>query len=98
MAEICHYPDCPNSKLFESGNHCLRPMERIFIDHMKCWVALVLLVLPLAVFADDEGELRAGHSSHGEAFNEGPRQAPYLMPGMPDIDFPITTASTEAQK
>lgn len=39
-----------------------------------------------------------GHSMHGEAFDEGPRQAAYLMPGMPEINFPITTASAEAQK
>ena len=38
-----------------------------------------------------------GHSHQGEAFNEGPRQAAYLM-GDPDrIDFPVTTQSPEAQ-
>jgi peroxiredoxin len=41
--------------------------------------------------------LPAGHSSHGEAFNEGPRQKAYLMEGMPKIDFPIT-AKVEAQQ
>ncbi|MSU21070.1 MAG: redoxin domain-containing protein [Pedosphaera sp.] len=39
----------------------------------------------------------AGHSLHGEAFNEGPRQRAYLMEGMPKIDFPIT-AKVEAQQ
>lgn len=38
-----------------------------------------------------------GHSSHGEVFNEGPRQKAYLMTGMPKIHFPITTKSPEAQ-
>ena len=38
-----------------------------------------------------------GHSSHGEAFNEGPRQAAVLLLGMPRIDFPVTTAKPEAQ-
>ena len=33
----------------------------------------------------------AGHSYHGEAFNEGPRQQAYLIPGMANVDFPITT-------
>ncbi|HMJ63992.1 MAG TPA: redoxin domain-containing protein, partial [Candidatus Binatia bacterium] len=42
-------------------------------------------------------ELRAGHSLHGEAFNEGPRQKAYLMEGMPKIDFPVATKSEEAQ-
>jgi peroxiredoxin len=39
-----------------------------------------------------------GHSVHGEAFDEGPRQAAYLMEGMPDITFPADTKSAEAQK
>jgi peroxiredoxin len=38
-----------------------------------------------------------GHSLHGEVFDEGPRQKAFLMPGMPKIDFPITTKSPEAQ-
>ena len=38
-----------------------------------------------------------GHSTHGEAFNEGPRQAAYLMGNTGDIHFPISTASKEAQ-
>ncbi|MDX1947382.1 MAG: redoxin domain-containing protein [Pirellulaceae bacterium] len=38
-----------------------------------------------------------GHSTHGEVFNEGPRQKAYLMPGMPKINFPATTKSPEAQ-
>ncbi|MDB6138527.1 MAG: alkyl hydroperoxide reductase/Thiol specific antioxidant/Mal allergen [Verrucomicrobiaceae bacterium] len=44
------------------------------------------------------GDEAPGHSLHGEAFNEGPRQAAVLMEGMPKIDFPITTKSPEAQK
>ena len=40
----------------------------------------------------------AGHSYHGEAFNEGPRQQAYLMKGMPNIEFPITSESEEAKK
>src|SRR5690606_13316905 len=39
----------------------------------------------------------AGHSMHGEAFNEGPRQAAYLMEGMGEVDFPVTTDNAEAQ-
>lgn len=38
-----------------------------------------------------------GHSLHGEVFDEGPRQKARLMPGMPKIDFPVTTKSREAQ-
>ena len=39
----------------------------------------------------------AGHSYHGEVFNEGPRQKAYLMAGMPKIHFPVTTKSPQAQ-
>src|SRR6185295_7148429 len=41
--------------------------------------------------------VQPGHSSHGESFNEGPRQKAYLMAGMGRIDFPVTTKSPEAQ-
>ena len=39
----------------------------------------------------------AGHSEHGEAYNEGPRQDAYLMGGTGKVDFPVTTSSDEAQ-
>ncbi|GIW88981.1 MAG: hypothetical protein KatS3mg108_3305 [Isosphaeraceae bacterium] len=39
----------------------------------------------------------AGHSIHGEAFDEGPRQAARLLPGMGEVRFPVTTQSAEAQ-
>ena len=39
-----------------------------------------------------------GHSEHGEAFNQGPRQAAVLMEGCGKVDFPVTTASDEARK
>ena len=46
----------------------------------------------------DESKIAEGHSYHGEAFNEGPRQQAYLMEGMGDVSFPVTTKSEEAQK
>ncbi len=42
-------------------------------------------------------EVLEGHSTHGEAFNEGPRQSAYLMGGTGNIHFPVTTDSKEAQ-
>lgn len=39
----------------------------------------------------------AGHSLHSEAFNDGPRQKAYLMPGQGKVDFPVTTAKPDAQ-
>jgi peroxiredoxin/tetratricopeptide (TPR) repeat protein len=40
----------------------------------------------------------AGHSWHGETFNEGPRQRAYLMGNTGPVNFPVTSASPEAQK
>lgn len=58
------------------------------------FVRIAALCSALACFGDET----PGHSLHGEAFNEGPRQAAVLMAGMPKIDFPITTKSPDAQK
>jgi len=40
----------------------------------------------------------AGHSNHGEIFNEGARQHAYLMSGMSNVQFKITTSNEEVQK
>src|SRR3954464_12522867 len=62
------------------------------------------LLYAITVNADDEpkkdekGEVIPGHSTHGDAFNEGPRQKAYLMEGMPKIEFPISTKNELAQK
>src|ERR1700733_12739673 len=39
----------------------------------------------------------AGHSVHGEAFNDGPRHTAYLMPGMGEVHFPATSKKPEVQ-
>ncbi|MEX2212626.1 MAG: redoxin domain-containing protein [Phycisphaeraceae bacterium] len=54
-------------------------------------------VTPAAPAAPDTGPL-PGHSSHGEAFNQGPRQKAYLMPGTGRINFPVTTKNPEVQR
>jgi hypothetical protein len=41
--------------------------------------------------------IKPGHSFHGEAFNEGPRQAAKLMPGLYPVQFPVSS-SPLAQK
>ncbi len=46
----------------------------------------------------DKAEVLAGHSMHGETFNEGPRQAAYLMEGMGNIQFDVSTSHGEAKK
>jgi peroxiredoxin/tetratricopeptide (TPR) repeat protein len=39
----------------------------------------------------------AGHSAHGAAYNEGPRQNAYLMGGTGDVSFPVSTDNDQAQ-
>ena len=46
---------------------------------------------------NSQNKVLEGHSYHGEAFNEGPRQSAYLMKGMGRVRFSITTSVQEAQ-
>lgn len=43
-------------------------------------------------------DLTAGHSKHGEAFNDGPRQQAYLMPGTGPIKFDVTSEVAQVQQ
>lgn len=43
-------------------------------------------------------DVPAGHSLHGEAFNEGPRQKPYLMGNTGAVHFAVTTQVPLAQQ
>ncbi len=43
-------------------------------------------------------EVLAGHSAHGEAFNEGPRQAAQFMGNTGNVHFPVSTESREVQE
>ncbi len=60
---------------------------------MRPFLSLALL-LALPLHADE----LPGHSAHGEAFNEGPRQAAVLIPGCGDaVKFPISSKKPDAQ-
>jgi peroxiredoxin/tetratricopeptide (TPR) repeat protein len=52
---------------------------------------MISLLLALAL-----QEPAAGHSLHGEAFNEGPRQRAYRVQGMGEVVFPATTSNPDA--
>ncbi len=52
----------------------------------------------VVVKPDDAKSVDPGHSMHGQAYNEGPRQRARLMDGMPEIRFPITTTNEMARK
>src|SRR6478736_3208912 len=65
--------------------------------------ALPLLVLAFAPGRAEDAPKPAepplpGHSMHGEAFDEGPRQFAMLMPGVQSVKFPITSKSATAQR
>lgn len=97
----------PPSNLLSSGNQSMKS----FLNS-TCAVALGCLIFPsLGQTADtdvdasnpeipsaDESQsgVLAGHSFHGEAFNEGPRQKAYLMEGTGKVEFDVTTKNPEA--
>jgi peroxiredoxin/cytochrome c-type biogenesis protein CcmH/NrfG len=59
----------------------------------------LLLVGPLAAFQADTSILgKFGHSSHGESFDVGPREKPWVIEGIGVAHFPITTKNPEVQK
>ncbi len=61
----------------------------------------IIIIVQLFITANkaegSEKKVLEGHSFHGEAFNEGPRQKAYLMKGMGRVRFPVTTDKQEAQ-
>ena len=74
-------------------------MHRHSLRRFPLFVAsLAGLACAFAARADHNEPVVAGHSVHGEAFNEGPRQKAYLMDGTGKVNFPITTTAPLAQK
>jgi peroxiredoxin len=61
-------------------------------------IRLFLLLSAVATTALWSAEPLPGHSVHGEAFNEGPRQEAHLMDGTGKVSFPITTSKPLAQR
>ena len=64
---------------------------------------LIALACTAVLRADDvplgrDGKPRFGHSSHGVAFDEGPRQAATLLPSMGNLHFAVTTKSEDVAK
>lgn len=69
--------------------------------HLPVLLACLLLSNGSALLRGQDtatDDVLAGHSFHGEAFNEGPRQAAYLMPGLGNVDFPVSTTHELAQR
>ena len=65
---------------------------------------MVVLCLSVSAQPGNDSKLNAaetwkqGHSRHGEAFDTGPREKPWVMEGIGKINFPITTKKTEVQQ
>ncbi|WP_395139289.1 redoxin domain-containing protein [Armatimonas sp.] len=55
---------------------------------------MLLLLAPSIGFADDT----PGHSKHGSAFDSGMRTRPWVIKGIGDTPFPISTKNPEVQK
>lgn len=54
---------------------------------------------PADTSSDAPGILeKLGHSQHGESFDTGPREKPWVMEGIGVAHFPITTKNPEVQK
>lgn len=69
------------------------------------WLILILwcTACPIAwtsepeTASENDESLLAGHSYHGESFNEGPRQAARLIDGLAKIEFATSAKSDETQ-
>ncbi len=61
---------------------------------MKTFALALLFAMSVCAFADDE----PGHSSHGSAFDSGMRTKPWLIPGVGNAPFPITSKNKEVQQ
>lgn len=60
---------------------------------------LVVPFLSIVLSAQDDIQETYGHSRHGTTFDEGPRSAAYLMPGMSAVvHFPVEGISELAQR
>lgn len=71
-------------------------MPRLFRP-LACLVWAACLATAVPAQESTAPKPREGHSIHGEAFNEGPRQSGYLMLGQGAIHFPVTTTSGQVQ-
>ncbi len=68
-------------------------------------VIVAAVVCALAARAADpttaisrEEDYKLGHSHIGPAWDEGPRQKPWVIDGIGRAEFPITTSNAEVQK
>jgi peroxiredoxin/tetratricopeptide (TPR) repeat protein len=56
-----------------------------------------LLIISFGAFAQPANDYKLGHSHLGTAFDEGPRQKPWIISGIGEAHLPITTKNPEVQ-
>ena len=64
---------------------------------MRPWIFAVALSFPIAAQQNNQIDPKAGHSHLGPAFDEGPRQKPWILPGIGEAHLPISTQNPEVQ-
>ncbi len=74
-------------------------MSRSYLPLLTlCCLAFSTFAFAVTPVGETAEDVAAGHSRHGEVFNEGPRQQAYLMPGTGVIKFEVTTDVDNVQK
>src|SRR5690348_13758293 len=72
-------------------------MTRLRLFRVLWYFIVGAVSTPMLIAAEPATGPLPGHSHRGEAFNEGPRQAAYLMGNTGKVSFPVSTKSPEAQ-
>ncbi len=89
-------------------NRCLNSMKSCQNRRLVFLAACILFLSHSTAWSADKAEdtdkkketadVLAGHSYHGEVFNEGPRRKACLMGGTGNVHFDVTVKNSEAQK
>lgn len=88
----------PNPLAYTFAPMLLRILFLSLLAAVSPAVALAIEAKKTESTTPNAEDLPAGHSYHGEAFNQGPRQAAVLIPGMAEIEFPTSSKSALAQQ
>ncbi len=75
----------------------MRRMQNVAMALFSAIVPLTSFFCRSALCEEPSGAVKAGHSYHGEAFDEGPRQSARLMQGLAKIVFPTSAKAPEVQ-
>ena len=84
MRAISSYPPATSTQARRAGAACC------------AFLLAAALGGPAAAQTGDQP--RRGHSRHGDAFDIGPRQKPWVIEGIGRTHFPITTRNPEVQR